>query len=121
MLRFITFLLGREYEECKSCQTLKEQLSFEREEKKRLTETLLNILNPKAVEAAPVVMNPINEMAGSFTRRRAALEARDREEAKILSERKHLGVPDVLRHNEAVSNINELEQQLGIDTEKEVG
>ena len=113
MIRFLTFLLGREYEECKSCQTLKEQLHFEREEKKRLTDTLLNILNPKAVEAPPVELNPIQQTSALFSRRRAALEEKDRQEAKILKERKFIGVPD----NKVTSSVEVLEHQLGIPSE----
>ena len=59
MFRFITFLLGREYEECKSCVTLKEQLLFERDEKRRLTDVLLDIIKPKTYEAPPVELNQI--------------------------------------------------------------
>ncbi len=113
MIRLILRLLKiTDYEVCQSCATLKQQLSYEREEKGRLTETLLNILSPKAVEVAPVVLEPFQQTAGTFARRRAALEARDRQEALIKSQSNNLGKPDSLK------DINKLEEELGI-TEKE--
>lgn len=126
MFRFLTFLMGREFEECKSCQTLKEQLNYERSEKKQLTQTLLNILQPKTVEAAPTELLPIAQSSGMFARRRAVLEARDREEAKILQEKRHLGMPDNLAKPNVVitdtpnpnpasdPEIERLERQVGI-------
>lgn len=108
------FLFGKNYEECKSCQTLKEQLEFERAEKSELTKTLLNILNPKAVEAAPVELQPMSISAGTFAKRRAILEERDRQQAKILSEAKHIGKPDFpIKASDPV--ITKLEQELGIE------
>jgi hypothetical protein len=110
MIRIIFRLLGiKDFDECKSCETLKEQLLFEREEKKRLTDTLLQILNPKVQEAAPVEVNQIAQSSALFSRRRAVLEARDREEAKIKKMSPNIGKPDNLK------DINELEKELGIE------
>jgi hypothetical protein len=111
MIRFIMFLLGRPYETCKSCETLKQQLAFVNDEKKQLTETLLSIVKPKTFESPPVELNPIVATSGLFSRRRAAMEERDRMEAKILSEKKNLGVPDNLK------DINQLEKELDIPQE----
>jgi hypothetical protein len=119
LIRFISFLLGKEYEECKSCSTLKEQLNFEREEKKRLTDTLLGIIQPKAFEAPSIELSPIPHTSALFSKRRAALEEQSRQEAKILRERKHIGSSDITRHNEAVENIEKLENELNIQSEKE--
>jgi uncharacterized protein YdcH (DUF465 family) len=131
MFRLLTHLLGKPFEECKSCETLKQQLEYERAEKIRLTDTLLGILQPKAVPAAPVEINPIHQTSGLFSRRRAALEARDRESAKILAEKKYVAVPDkseaieyritqVKQNIEAPSDdaVEKLERELGLD-EKE--
>lgn len=112
MIRFLTFLLGREYEECKSCKTLKEQLDFERAEKKELTKTLLEIIHPKVIEAAPVELNPINQTSATFSRRRAALEEADRQKAKVIQNSKHIGSVD-----KVTANISDLEAELGIDSE----
>jgi len=126
MLRFLCFILGKPYETCKSCETLKQQLAFANEEKKQLTETLLNIISPKVVEAAPVEINQVAQSSGLFSRRRAALEARDRENAKIITEAKHLGKPDIpvkglyeLTPPSYTQEIAELEAKVGISEEKE--
>ena len=85
MIRLLLRLLSiKDFEVCKSCETLKEQLSYERAEKAELTKTLLNIINPKVVEAQPQEIQPVVQTSALFSRRRAALEIRDREEAKIL-------------------------------------
>lgn len=114
MFRFLCFLFGKDYEPCKSCETLQIQLQIANEDRQRLTETLLDILKPKVVESVPQELNQIQSSSALFSRRRAALEAKDREEAKILKSSTNLGKPDI----EAVKNINELEKELGI-TEKE--
>jgi len=107
MIRLLLRLLRiKDYEICLSCQTLKEQLNYEREEKKRLTDTLLNIINPKVIEAAPVEVKPFNQSAGLFSKRRAAKEEADRQEAKILKESKFIGRSDDV--------ISKLENELGI-------
>ena len=113
MIRLLLRLFNiRDYEVCQSCETLKQQLAFERDEKRQLTETLLRIVNPKVYEsAAPIELNPIVATSGLFGRRRAAAEERDRQEAKILTEAKHLGKPDNLK------DINKLEDELGVSEE----
>jgi hypothetical protein len=113
LIRFLTFLLGRQYETCKSCETLKEQLLFERDEKKRLTDILLEIIKPKVVEAAPVEINQIASSSALFSRRRAALEAKYREEAQILKNSTNLAKPDFPKTND----VNDLERELGVSEE----
>jgi len=115
LIRLFLRLFGiRDFEVCASCETLKQQLEFERAEKKQLTDTLLSIVHPKVIEQPVVEMSPIIQSSGLFSRRRAALEERARQEAKILREDKHIGHPDI--------NINKsteaLEKELGIE-EKE--
>ncbi len=110
MLRFLSFLFNKPYETCKSCETLKEQLAFERAEKKELTQTLLNIINPKVIEQPAVEINPIPISTGSWRKRRAILEEQDRETAKTLQSSKFVGKPD--------SEISKLEDELGIGEEK---
>lgn len=113
MIRLLLRLLKiTDYEVCQSCATLKEQLSYERDEKKQLTETLLNILSPKVVESVPVELKPIGQSISSFGKKRAALEAADREKAHILRDSTNLGKPD-----DALKNIENLEQELGIEKE----
>lgn len=116
MIRLLLRLLNiRDYEVCASCQTLKEQLEYERSEKKQLTETLLNIIHPKVVEQPVVELSPIQQTSGLFSRKRAVLEQRDREEAKILRQSKNLGVPDNIKVSEVSTKIEELEHELGIE------
>lgn len=110
MIRFITFLLGRPYETCKSCETLKQQLAFVNDEKRQLTETLLSIVKPKTYEAPPIELNPVQAASGLFSRRRAAMEARDRADAFIKQERKNLAIEDV-----KTNEINKLEKELGVE------
>lgn len=62
---------------------------------------------------APIEINPVVQTSGLFSKRRAALEARDREEARILAEGKHLGKPD-----DSLKSIERLENELGVE-EKE--
>ena len=115
MLRLLLRLFGiKDFEVCQSCETLKQQLEYERSEKKQLTDTLLAIISPKVIEAAPIEVNPITITAGNFARRRAILEQRDREEAKILKQANHLGKPD-----DNLKRIDSLEKELGIQEESE--
>lgn len=103
-----------DYEVCYSCETLKQQLQYEREEKKQLIETLLKIVSPKLVETpAPIEINQIAQSSALFSRRRAAMEIRDKEEARIIAEKKHIGMPDSLRE------LEKLESELGIELKNE--
>jgi len=110
VIRLLLRLFGiKDFEVCKSCETLKQQLDFERFEKKQLTETLLSIIKPKVYEAPPQELVPVVNTSGLFSRKRAALEARDREEARILSQGQNLGRP-----NESLKDIEKLEQELDV-------
>lgn len=106
MIRFISFLFNKPYETCKSCQTYKEELAYERSEKKELLDTLLKLVSPKVVEQPVVELENIESRSVLFSRRRAELEARDRKEAEIKSSSKNIGIPD--------SQIAKLETELGI-------
>ena len=115
MIRLLLRLFNiRDYEVCQSCQTLKEQLAFERAEKRELTDTLIRIINPKAIEQPPIELQPVLQTSGLFSRRRAAMEARDREEARILNQSKNLGQPD-----DKFKEIEKLETELGVEDQKE--
>jgi|SRR5665213_539271 len=118
MTRLLLRLLNiRDYEVCQSCETLKSQLTIANEEKQKLTDTLLDILKPKTYEAPPVELNQIATTSAIFGRRRAALEAKDREEAKILRSSKNLGKPDFITDSITTER---LEHELGIsEAEKE--
>ncbi len=118
MLRILLRLLGiKDFDTCKSCETLKEQLLFERDEKKRLTDTLLNIIKPKEHEAPPIEVNQIASTSALFSRRRAALEAKAREDAMILRNSTNVGRPDIkaIKHIDENDKTSELEKELGIE------
>ena len=124
MIRFLSFIFGKPYEPCKSCETLKEQLLFERDQVTRLTETLLSIVKPKEVEQAPVEIAPVAQSSALWTRRRAALEEKDRQEAFIIAQAKHLAVPDKVKYTKDISSvvnlnnsdqITQLEKELGVE------
>lgn len=116
MIRLILRLFKiKDFEVCASCETLKQQLAYERSEKQLLTQTLLNIIAPKAVESTPIEVNQIQQSSALFSRRRAALEAQSREEARVLKSSTNLGKPDI----EATKHINDLERELGVDEKEE--
>lgn len=118
MIRLLLRLLKiKDFEPCASCETLKQQLRFANEEKKELTETLLNIIRPKVIEAPVQEIAPIASTSALFSRRRAALEARDREEARIKKLSTVLGKPDdSLRDMNRENEIDKLESELGISS-----
>lgn len=111
MIRLLLRLLRiTDFEVCASCETLKQQLAYERSEKQQLTDTLLNIIKPKVYEAPAQELAPVMQTSALFSKRRAALEAKDREEARILRSSTNIGKPD--------DKIEKLESELGI-AEKE--
>ena len=111
MIRLLLRLLGiKDFEVCQSCETLKAQLAYERDEKKRLTDTLIQILQPKIVESSPVEINQLQQTSALFSRRKAALEAREREDARVLRNSTNLGRPD-----DKLAAITDLEKELGIE------
>ena len=126
MIRILLRLFGiKDFDTCKSCETLKEQLIFEREEKKRLTDTLINIIKPKEIEAPPTEIAPIAQSSAVWSRRRAALEAKDKQEAFIIAQAKHLAKPDRMPVRPADSvhidnigipqSVEQLEKELGVE------
>lgn len=107
------FLLGKPYETCKSCETLKEQLDIANAEKQQLTATLLNLLKPKVYEQPAQELAPIAPKLAMFSRRKAALEAADREKARTLANSRNIGTPDN-NPNQVKDNIEKLEAELGV-------
>lgn len=113
MIRVLLRLFGiKDFEVCASCENLKEQLQYERSTNKQLTETLIRIISPKAVESIPVELNPIQQTSALFSRRKAAMEQRDREEARILKNSTNIGKPDEFAKTDG--RIEQLEKELGI-------
>jgi hypothetical protein len=104
-------LFGKPYEVCKSCETLKEQLDYERSNNKQLQETLIQILKPTMQEAVPVEVNPVINTGTLFSRRRSMLEAQERHAAQVAASSKNLG-----KSNDPIeaAKVEKLERELGI-------
>ena len=122
MIRLILRVFGiRDFEPCQSCENLKEQLRYERENNFRLTDTLVRIVSPKVTEAAPQEIAPVAQSSMLFSRRRAALEEKDRQEAFIIAQKKHLAIPDLPSNPRAtgvitnIQSVEELEKELGVE------
>ncbi len=104
-----------DFETCKSCETLKKQLEYERSNNKELTDTILSLVRPKVYEAPPQEITPIVATAGIFSRKRAALEERDRLEAQIKQQSTNIGRPDI---KPVIKDIEKMEVELGINQEE---
>ena len=128
MFRFLAWLMKWEdFETCKSCQTLKEQLEFERRVNENLVETLLKIVKPEPVVADRVNLpenTQILKGAQTFSRRRAALELKDRLAAQIEKSSNIIAKSDdeilkVTKHDNSkmmkTKTIPELEKELGVE------
>jgi hypothetical protein len=110
MIRFLLFLLGKtNYEPCKSCEVLKQQLTLANEEKKDLTSTLLNLLKPQIQELPVAEIQAIPQAANTWSKRRAILEETERQKARVLRESNVVAMPD--KPKDAIDN---LEEELGI-------
>jgi|SRR6266576_2955531 len=120
MIRLILRLLNiRDYEVCQSCETLKQQLEFANAEKRELTNTLLNILRPNVIEAEKTIeIKPLLQHSALFSRKRAALEERDRLAAQTLKNSTNIGKPDITINNPVNNDIESLEEELGVEEEK---
>jgi len=128
MIRLLMFLLGKDYEPCKSCQTLKDQLELSNMENQRLTDTLLNILQPKIQEAPVHEIPNLKRPALTFTRRRAELEQQDKIKAAAMKS-PLAAVPDDKLKNmvkpkedtkleNKPQTLEELEEELGVTSEQ---
>lgn len=73
----------------------------------------MSIIKPKVYETPAQELVPVVQSSAIFSKRRAALEAKDREEAKIKQQGVFLGKPD-----DKLKEIEKLETELGVE-EKE--
>lgn len=118
MFRLLTHLLGKPFEECKSCETLKEQLLIANEEKAELTKTLISILKPEIHQTPVIETKALVPLRQTFSRRRAALEERDRLEAQTKANSPFIAKQDNENTPASINPIDNLEQEMGI-SEKE--
>lgn len=120
MFRFIMNLFGKEYEPCKSCEILREELAIAHYEKDQLQKSLIDLLKPK-VSVVPDTNIPTERVNGTVVRwdvKRRQLEQESKQAARSLNTLKE--EEDKIKASlEAESNLknNELEKEmLGDDT-----
>ena len=122
MIRLLSRIFHWDYDSCKGCEVLKQQLAIVNEEKKQLTDTLLSLLNPKVIELPPQHVSSITNAPPiqNFARRRAELERRDRELAKTLANSNVIGRADhesrIDKPKPTPEQIAEAESALGIES-----
>ncbi len=102
--------------ECKTCIALREQIAYLQTQNKELLETLTALIKPAPIVIADSnnaeAVKPLN-MNGRFTRVRAELEKRDREQALTRSS-KSIARPDVAQNPIVDESIEKLESELGV-------
>jgi hypothetical protein len=75
MIRLLLRLLKiTDFETCKSCEILKQQLLIANVEKKELTETLLSLIQPKIIQEPSINVPAFEDKGKRFGQRRAELE-----------------------------------------------
>jgi len=118
MIRLILRLLNiRDYEGCKSCETLKQQLALVNEERERLTSTILNLVKPQVIPQQVTQTAPLVQSVSTFSRRRAELEKSERTKERIVKTSPLIAkVEDVkLSSGLDVNSVEELEKELGLE------
>lgn len=129
MFRLLFLLLGKNIEVCKGCEVLKQQLDIANNEKHELTETLLSLIKPKVIEAPPREVAPIQPaLAGTWGRKRAALEEAERQKARIAKDSPFIGKANIvtekpeklIEHVALDESIEKLEAELGVSEKEEV-
>lgn len=108
-IRLLSKIFNWNFEPCKGCEVLKQQLDIANLEKRDLMETMLGLVKPEIVSVTPTHVE-VTPKFSSFSRHRKALEERDREEAKILTRSVIMAKPD----SETQKSIEALEEELKI-------
>jgi hypothetical protein len=108
VLRFISFILGKSYEPCKGCETLKKEIEYYRSNNKELIDTLIGLVKPEVVEQTTIGIPEMQPKLALWSRRRAVLEEKDREEAKTRKQSQFSG------QNMIPKTTEELEDELGV-------
>lgn len=113
----------RDYESCKSCETLKNQLRFVNAEKMELMETLIQLTRPKVVipSGEPKILNPLQQAGGTFARRRSVLEDMHRKRDDTIQTSPFIANPDDVKPEPkkhiTMETIESLEKKLGFADE----
>lgn len=124
MTRLLLYLFGKkDFEECKSCETLKQQLALANDEKKQLTETLLNIFKPKEEHINTPVELKVEPSRLSFSARRAAAEASSRASLLVKRDSNVLAKPDADLVGIRITppTVEQLEKELEVENERTSG
>jgi hypothetical protein len=110
MLRFISHLFKLNYEACKSCYILENQLSIVRAENERLLQTILGFVKPEVIPQSQRQVEPIIPKSMAWHTRKRLLENEARAEARLFREAKELnkklGIDE---------SIDDLEKELGVN------
>ena len=119
MIRFIAWLLGKEYYDkpCRSCRVLQEQLEYERSQNKEMLETLTSLLKPAPITLSSTASTPVGPKGMLWSRRRAELERQDRESIRVKTSSPVIGRPDKDISEptaEPIKTIDQLEFELGV-------
>lgn len=111
----------KDYEPCRGCEVLRQQLLIANEEKKELTQTLLNLIKPKVFEQpSKEIPNLVTSMpAMTFSRKRTELEKAEKERTRIVKTSPFLARPDEVMKSGALGSasqaIEDLERELKLD------
>lgn len=135
MLRlFLRLLRIKDFEPCKSCETLKQELEFARSEKRELLNSLINLTKPNVVipqEETKVLAN-LPTVAGTFSRRKGILEEQHKLKKDVIQNSIHIALPDDVAKDRKPptqhikpESVEKLERELGLvdeeGAEKNVG
>ena len=83
MLRFIAWLMHREYEPCKSCEVLKHQIERLEINNNQLMSRLLKLSEPELIPQNHIPV-PQKPRIANWNAAKKELEAQDRKEAETL-------------------------------------
>jgi len=118
MIRFLMSLFGKDYNPCRSCELLSEQLEYERAQNKEMLETLTSLLKPVPIINQIQESRPLSPRGITFTKRRAELEKQDREKARIEKTSPYIAKPDnEVKKDEpktTTKTVEQLEMELGV-------
>jgi hypothetical protein len=112
-MNWIQKLFGREEMKCKTCEVLREQLDYERSEKRELLDVLTAQLKPQVIVQSNTELKAMTPRFTRFSRRRAELERIDRESTQIKINSPVIGKSDEEKLQEV--STEELETELGIE------
>jgi len=87
MVRLVLRLLKiKDYEPCKSCEVLKQQLDIVNQERADLLATIMGLVKPEVVQQQITTVMPTDRKALPWAQRKKILEEEDRARARVLGE-----------------------------------